>query len=94
MPTDEHGHSHTDLDRVDAKWTGTENGPVAEVGSVSESGKPGNESNVALSVLFILLLVALIMIPVAIFVQGNKEGLEFYKGFASWFESITGVSIL
>ena len=99
VPPDDHNQSRTDLDRVDAKWTGTENGPaaVAEVGAASDSAKPAKESNMALSVLFILLLIALVIIPIAVVFQSNKDGIKSssaYTGFAAWFESVTGISIL
>ena len=97
VPPDDHNQSQTNLDRVDAKWTGAENGPVvAEVGAASESANPGNESNMALSVLFILLLIALVLIPIAVVVQTNKEGIKSstaYSGLATWFESVTGICI-
>ncbi|CAB4019557.1 Hypothetical predicted protein [Paramuricea clavata] len=95
VPPDDHNHSQIDL--VDSKWTGNENGPVTEVGAVSDSETPENEGNVALSVLFILLLVALIIIPVAVVVQSNKEAIKSssaYQSFAAWFQSVTGVNIL
>jgi hypothetical protein len=95
VPPDDHNHSQIDL--VDSKWTGNENGPVTEVGAVSDSETPENEGSMALSVLFILLLVALIIIPVAVVVQSNKEAIKLssaYQSFAAWFQSVTGVNIL
>lgn len=97
IPPDDHNHSHTDFDQVDTKWSGNENGPVTEVSSVGDNVKPGGEGNLALSFVFILLLVALIIIPVAFVVQSNKEAIKSsaaYHSFASWFQSVTGVAIL
>ena len=97
VPHEDHNHSQTDLDRVDAKWTGSENGPVAEVGAMNDNVKPGNEGNTALSVVFILILVALFIIPVAMILHSNKEAVQSsstYQSFAEWFQSVTGVNIL
>lgn len=95
VPPDDHNHSHTDIDRIDAKWTGAENGPVTEVGSMGENAKPVDASKWALSILFILILLALIVIPLAIVIQSNKEALKSSSAFSSfgeWLESVTGGS--
>jgi hypothetical protein len=96
VPPDDHNQSETHLDTVDAKWTG--NGPVAEVGAMSEkTKKPEDEGNTALSALFILILVALVIIPVAVVLQSNKEVIKSssgYQNFTAWFRSVTGLNIL
>ena len=97
VPPEDPNQSHTDLDNIDSKWTGSENGPVAEVGAMSDNTSPGDDSGMALSVLFMLLLVALIIIPIAVVLQSNKELIKsssVYQSFAAWFQSVTGLDIL
>lgn len=101
VPADDKTHSHTNLDHEDNRPVGKpaenhfgENVVTPTKASVAERQDEGYST---LSVLLILLVVALVLIPIAVVIQSNKDAVKEttgYKNFDTWFHRLTGVHIL
>ena len=89
-PAEDQGHALADVDHMDSNAVDNHvHGGVTNVGSrTQDSGQPTTERNSALSLLFILLIVALIVIPIAVVIQSNKQAIKasaLYRSFDRWF---------
>ena len=102
VPADDKTHSHTDLDHEDNHPVGkpAENhvgGNVVTPSTKAAAAERKDEGYSTLSVVLIFLVVALVLIPIAVVIQSNKEAVKEttgYKNFDTWFHRLTGVHIL
>ena len=93
VPHDDHSTSAHDIDEVDTQVNG-KNGPVKDVDAMIETPNPESGNRAGLTLLFVLLLLALLIIPIAVVFQSYKEGVvssKTFQSFAAWLGSVTGI---
>ena len=96
VPKEDHGHSTPDLDHPDAKVENHLGDAVTEIGATTQNlTEPSTgPSSTLLTYVFILLIIALFIIPIAVVIQSNKEALKgtaTYKSFDNFLYRITGI---